>query len=96
MARKGPTRLETMGGSMTVTYFVNVLQHCLFHTMKDLRAYTSNIVFQQENYPLCTSKSTTKRLQDWGTKTLEWYLQYSDLTSQGNVGCMERNNTGIL
>jgi transposase len=79
MTYEGIGYISKIEGNMDAKLYQDILSDELFKTIKYYNFEKNEIIFQQDNDPKHTAKSTKKWLQDNNIKTLEWPPQSPDM-----------------
>ena len=82
---KGVGRLVRVDGTMDRFKYIQVLRKGLLGTLRDYKMKPSDIVFQQDNDPKHTAKSTHEWFDEHGFILLPWPAQSPDINPIENV-----------
>jgi hypothetical protein len=75
----GPGQLCLIEGKMNAEYYQNILGSHLIASVEKLGMDRNTFIFQQDNDPKHTAKSTTKWFSDHNINVLKWPSQSPDL-----------------
>ena len=81
---KGEGKISVIDGRMNAQKYKQILQENLMSSVESLKL-PSDYIFQQDNDPKNTAKSTKKWLSENNVIVLQWPSQSPDLNPIGNL-----------